>query len=426
MKYLINSAWMLAEQVLTIISGIFVGVYLARCIGPEKFGILSYVLALVSLLTVFSRLGMESILVRELARNKENASSYMGTAFYLMAMGALASALIMNLLVFFFENDRNIQIYVMIVSLGVVFQSFLVIDYNFQSQIKAGFSSFSRSISLIVSSIAKIILAMSDASLIYLVIAHALDYVTIALFLWVAHCVAKQPSFFNCFEKTVVRPLLSSSFPMIISGVATIALSKTDQIMIKNMLDAEKLGVYVAASKIYDGWNTLVFVLSMSILPILVHLKNHSGTFYECRLKQFFAAFLWISILFSLLVSLTADNLMSILFGARYSNGGATLAILIWASPLAAVGFVATRYLIVEGLQRKIAMRNWIAVGLNVPLNYIFIGIYGIEGAAGATLISLFVAHYVIDYLDKDLKHLAKIKNAAFFLRLRTERSLDE
>ena len=68
MRYAQNSAWMLAEYALKIISAIFVTIYVARYLGPEQFGLLSYALAIVAIFMAVSRLGMESILVRDIAK----------------------------------------------------------------------------------------------------------------------------------------------------------------------------------------------------------------------------------------------------------------------------------------------------------------------------------------------------------------------
>ena len=68
MKYVKSSLWMLAEYGLRIVSAIFVSIYVARYLGPEQFGLLSYSLAIVAIFMAVSRLGMESILVRDLTK----------------------------------------------------------------------------------------------------------------------------------------------------------------------------------------------------------------------------------------------------------------------------------------------------------------------------------------------------------------------
>jgi len=78
---------------------------------------------------------------------------------------------------------------------------------------------------------------------------------------------------------------------------------------------------------------------------------------------------------------------------------------------------MSARYLIVEGLQKKIAKRNWIAIMINIPSNYVLIPMLGVNGAVISTMISMFFAHYLLDYLDPDLVELRKIKNSSLLLR---------
>jgi len=88
-RYLFNSSWMMAEQLLRILSGVFVGIYIARYLGPENFGVLSYVLAIATFMIAISRLGMDAILVRELINAPEKEQLLMGTAFWMMVVAAL-------------------------------------------------------------------------------------------------------------------------------------------------------------------------------------------------------------------------------------------------------------------------------------------------------------------------------------------------
>jgi O-antigen/teichoic acid export membrane protein len=68
MKYLRNTSWMFAEQALKLVSGVFVGIYVARYLGPERFGIFSYALAIVSIFMAVSKLGdvINTVLVKHL------------------------------------------------------------------------------------------------------------------------------------------------------------------------------------------------------------------------------------------------------------------------------------------------------------------------------------------------------------------------
>ena len=57
---------MLGEQLLRIVSGLFVSIMVARYLGPKNFGLFNYVLAYIAIFSGIARLGLDDILVREL------------------------------------------------------------------------------------------------------------------------------------------------------------------------------------------------------------------------------------------------------------------------------------------------------------------------------------------------------------------------
>ena len=46
-KYFANTSWLLGERVLRMVVSLLVGIYVARYLGPERFGLLSYALSFV-------------------------------------------------------------------------------------------------------------------------------------------------------------------------------------------------------------------------------------------------------------------------------------------------------------------------------------------------------------------------------------------
>lgn len=408
---------MLSENILKIISGVFVGIYIARYLGPDQFGLLSYSLAIVSIFMSVSRLGMESILVRDLTKYPDQANAYMGTAFGLMMIASVAGFILLANIIYLLETDPVTQFYILVIAVGILFQALLVIDYRFQSQVKAKYSSISKSIALSVSSIIKVYLVWSQAEILYFAIAYAIDHLIIAIVLSLMYFSKYNFNFFVAFNRKYVKRLLSSAWPMIMSGIAGIVLIRIDQLFIANMLGMNQVGLYAAASKIYEGWMTIIFVITISILPMLIKLKEQSSEIYFDKLQYFFKLLFWSSVLFSIIVSTFSDSIINILFGLQFEESKDILALMVWVSLFTSFGFMSARYLIVEGLQKKIAKRNWIAIMINIPSNYVLIPMLGVNGAVIATMISMFFAHYLLDYLDPDLVELRKIKNSSLLLR---------
>jgi len=409
---------MFAEYFLKIISAIFVTIYIARYLGPESFGILSYALAIVSIFMALTRLGMESILVRELAKFPEQAKANMGTAFMLMLIAAIAGLAVLSILIYFFESDPHTKIYIWIIATGLIFQTFFVVDYGFQAQVKAKYSSIAKSIALGLSSLIKVSFVWMHADLFLFAVAYALEYTIIALMLIVTHIIKRQPSFLFEFQNKLAKSLLKSAWPMVLSAVSAMLYMRVDQIMINNMLDAHQLGLYAAATKIYEGWIIVPYILSISLLPAIVKLKSSSPKNYEINLTKLFSLVFWSGIVVAVITTLGGEWVIRFTFGEAFAGAASVLAIVMWTAAFTSLGSVTARYLTVEGMEKKIAFRTIVALVTNIIMNLILIPIYGIEGAAVATLVTIFIANYLINYTDKELKQLVNVCNNAILLKI--------
>lgn len=416
LKYFKNSSWMMIEYLFKFLSAIVVVIYIARFLGPSDYGLLSYALAIVAILMAIGRLGMESILVRDLAKQPKLKQQYMGTAFFLMNIFSLVGILILGGLIHFFETDFQTKVYIWIISLGVIFQTFLVIDYNFQAQVQAKYSAISKSIAITISSLIKIYLVLIEADLILFVIAFVLDHIIIAVLLTVMYLLKKEPFFVASLDTKLIKPLLKSAWPIVISALAIMLYMRIDQIMIKNMLNIHELGLYSAATKIYEGWIMVPYALSISLLPAIVKLKENTPDEYEKNMSKLFAILFWLGILAATISTFASEYIITLTFGNAYISSQYVLIIIMWTAAFTALGSVSTRYLTVEGMEKKIASRTVLALVLNVGLNFLLIPQYGIEGAAIATLITIVTANYLINYIDKELKQLLNICNKAITL----------
>src|SRR5688572_21750989 len=78
-----NSFWLICDQVLRMAAALLVGVWMARFLGPERYGWLSYALAFVGVVSSFTSLGINAVVVRELVRVPSETKALLGTAFFL-------------------------------------------------------------------------------------------------------------------------------------------------------------------------------------------------------------------------------------------------------------------------------------------------------------------------------------------------------
>jgi O-antigen/teichoic acid export membrane protein len=82
MRYFKNTSWMMGEQMLRTDVGLFVGIWVARYLVPEQFGIFSCALVCTSIFSVIAKLGLDIIVARELINEQDKRSVYLATIFF--------------------------------------------------------------------------------------------------------------------------------------------------------------------------------------------------------------------------------------------------------------------------------------------------------------------------------------------------------
>lgn len=405
----------MAEQFLRVLSGVFVSIYVARYLGPEEFGVLSYVLAIATFTIAISRLGMDAILVRELVSTPEKRLLLMGTAFWMMVVSALGCYILVGAVIWSSAEFVSVKIYASVIAVSAIFTSCLVVDFYFQSQVKAKYSVICKSITLIFMSAVKLYLIFAQAELIWFVFAFLLDYAVLGVIFIIVASGGVGCGFLKCFSWLDAKRMLRSAWPMVLGAVAIQVYMRIDQVMIRNMLGLHEVGIYSAAVRIYEAWAIVAAVITVSLLPAIVKLKQGDEGAYHNRLTQLFRLVIWISVLAAVAVYSVSENLMVLAFGREYRESAPVVDIIMWTAVFAAMGSVSARYFNVEKMEVKFAARTALAALLNIVLNFFLIPVYGIKGAAIATLVCTFFANYMMDWFDRDLKSLLRIKHRAIF-----------
>lgn len=416
-KYASNTAWLVFEQFLRGIVGVVIGIYVTRSLGPTAFGIYSYVVALVAIFATSGRLGLDNLAVRELVRYPENTPSILGTAFWLM-LGAGAAFYAILLLVFSISgNSDGYGIFFATFGLILLFQPFTVIDSYFQSVVRVRVVTVCRIFALILSNSAKLFCAYRHSPLIIFFFISAIEQIILAVAYYCVGKINDVPRFITSFSFERARSLLNDSWPLLITAIAIVLYMKMDQMIIKQILGEREVGVYSAAVRIYEAWIAIPHLLTVSLLPAIVRAKSSSRDLYHRRLVYLFRFVFWGSTTVVGVICILAKPIIQISYGANFSGAAGVLAVVMWTAVWAAMGSVSSRYFVIEGMQRKVAVRTGIAAAINFALNLLLIPRIGIMGAAVATLVSTFISNYAMDWLDSDAKVLLKIKHAAIFGR---------
>lgn len=415
-KYFFNTSWLLLEKLLRIISGLFIGVFIARYLGPEKFGLYSYVLAFTFIFAGVSQLGLGGILVRELINNPDHRNIYLGTSFWLRIIGALIVISIISFILHFSNEDLDTKILIYIISAGLVFQSFEVIEYHFESQVLSKVTSICKIIQLLISSIVKICLVLIKAELVFFAVVITFDVFSLAVSYLIAYKIKNYKAFYRYFNLNIAKKLLKSSWPLILSTVFITIYMRVDQIMIKEMLGEKETGIYSVSVRISESFYFIPVVISASLFPAILNAKKNNAKVYNLRLQRIFDLMVLIALAISLIMTFCVDWLIIFLFGPEYQEASRIVIIQIWASIFVFLGVTTDKWFIAENQEMISFWRTFIGMVTNVSLNFFLIPIYGLKGAAFATLISQIIVTYILDYFTKKTKLIFIMKTKSLTL----------
>lgn len=412
-RYLSNTSWLFAEQMLRMVAGVLVGVWVARFLGPSEFGLLSYAIAFSALFGSIAKLGLDKIVVRELVNDPEKQLIYLGTAFWLKMCGSLLMLGTIYIVLILAAVDQLSKFYIFIIASGTVFQSFDVVDFFFQSKVASRLVSIAKLIQLFISSVLKIYFVLIGADLFWFVVIVLVDQVTLALTLVLVFHKQRIGSFLNHFRLNVAKQFLLDSWPLVFSGLVVMIYMRIDQIMIKEMLGVKELGIFTAAVRLSEVWYFVPMIITQSFFPAILNAYKSSEALYYLRLQRLYTSLVWLAIVFALVISYASEWLVVVLYGEAFKEAAQVLTIHAWTGVFVSLGVASGSWYISENLQRYAFLRTLLGAIVNVLLNFILIPRYGVIGAALATVVAQSMAALFFDALTNKTRRV-------FFMKLKT------
>jgi len=402
-RYLHNTVWIFSEQVLRIFSVLFVGIWVSRYLGPEKFGILSYALAFTAVFANVARLGLDNLVIQRLASRSAMHDLYMGTAFWMKLFGSALTFIVMALILLLNADISSHREYIFILGISIFFQSFEVIDYFYQAQVQSKVPSAMKMVQLSLLALFRIILILISAQFLWFIIAIVFDQITLSILMYLIYKIKHDGYFINNFNKRIAFGLIKKSWPFMINGLIIILYMRIDQLMIKQMLGDSSVGIYSAAARLSEAFYFIPMVISSSLFPAIINSKKNNLKIYYSRLQKLYFLQIWLALFIILFVTFSANWIIKILYGSAYLEAEPVLVTGIWGSLFVFFGVVKGRWMILENMQFYATINALAGLLINIIFNLLLIPSFGIVGAAVSTLAAQFFSAVVIPmFSEKD------------------------
>jgi len=402
-----------AKGTLLVLVGTFVGMLLAffarvvlvRNVSVADYGIFSIALAVVGLVTVFSELGLQGGIIRNIAffRGKQDAGMVLGVIFSAFQLGALASLFLFAVL-FLLSGFLSLNVFHN-AALSLVLKVLLVaapltVVVDFLSAVFRGlgraegvfFYDFLLNLVKIASFLVVAFLGLSFFGMVY---AYLFSFVFVAL-LFVLYSFMKLPSLVDFGVRKVMqrRNLLLFSVPLLAQAVMGMIMEWSDTLMIGYFMSAESVGVYNMAMPVSKLVPLFLVALVFFYVPVASgffakNLLSEVRRLYAVLTKWVFS----FSLPLFLVVFLFPDALLQILFNTASPEASLSLRILSLGFFVHVVMGPTASTLVVFGRTKTIMAFSVFAGLLNVLLNFVLIPRFGIVGAAAALSVSFVLMH---------------------------------
>ena len=410
-KIIDNIGWLFFDKVLRMGLGLLVGVWIARYLGPEKFGLLSFATALVGLFGPIAGLGLQSVVVRDIVRDPSKKEETLGTAALMQFIGGLlAYGLILGTIFWMRPDEALTKALVAILGAMLILKASEIAVYWFESQVLSKYIVWVQNGNFLIFALIKITLILTNAPLITFAWATMVEALSAALFLLVMLNMQGPRLLQLRVSLERAQNLYADSWPLLLSGVAIVIYMKIDQLMLGEMVGNDAVGIYSAALRISEAWYFIPMIIASSVFPSILEAKKRSDLEYRQRLQHLFDLMTWLSIIVAFPMTFLATSFVSILYGNIYVESGIVLAIHIWTSLFVFFGVASSNWFLIENLQKLVLIRAVLGAAINMGLNFLLIPHFYTIGAAVATLITAIFVNLIIDIGDSKTRGLFYMK----------------
>jgi O-antigen/teichoic acid export membrane protein len=393
-----NTTLLLSSSIAGFILAFFFTLYVARYLGAQGFGVLSFALAFTALFGIITNIGLQSLMIREVARDTALALKYlnnfavMKVFLSILTFGLLA--LSVNLLHYPAETIRVIYL----IGLTVVMGSFGTIFYSlFRAYERMEFEALGGALSGALL-LAGALWAIHHN---YSITGFAWVYFVASVIL-LAYCFAVSAWKFTLprieVDLSFWKESLKRAWPFALSGIFVTLYFYIDSVMLSSMKGNEAVGWYNAAYRLILCLSFIPLAFYGAVFPIMSRFHVTSQKFLRFTHERSFKYMLIVGVPIGIGTTILASKVILLIFGNEYRQSIIALQILVWSMVFI---FVSGSFAQLFNSINKQLTTTYIMMGcafLNVVLNVILIPRYSLTGSSIATVITMsvgFLANYI-------------------------------
>lgn len=413
----VNSAWMAAEQVVRLGIAMFLTAWIARALGPVAMGHLSFALALYSLLGIVATAGLNRIIVREFSTSTDAAEERRLLATGLAMRFVAGTAMAICAVVFCLLTAPQLIALVLILVPGYFFSAFDLVNLLYQAHHRSAVVARTRLLAYAASSLVKATMLYMGAGVELIAFACLFDWAFSGSALALLYFRGNRGLAIERPHATLARRLLSESGIEVIAGFSGMAFMRMDQLMLQTMRGPTEVAIMAVSSRLTEAWYFVPASIVASTFPLIARSRTTNPEAAMAHVRKLYRQVAALSVGVAILVTFTAGEIVTRLFGPQYLGAADVLVVQIWCGLFMSLGLASGAWLI-AGKQGALNLRrNLLGAVINVLLNLWLIPRHGALGSAWATLGAFFCAYFLFDFITPTTRAMGMDKLRALAWR---------
>ncbi len=377
----------LIGQILYNLIGFIILIFVARYLGSEEYGKYSFIITFLFFFEVFSSLGINMIVVREISKNKTLTDKIISNGIILKTVLSVIAIIVAVLLINFMGYPTEIIILVAIASVTVLFSSIRAVSASiFQVENRIGYLIIGNLSESIVFGVISLIGIFLNLGLYIIIFAYISS--KFAGFITTIFYSKKLVNYVFKFDVGICRNLLFESIPVGITVVLRSINYRIGIIMLSSMRTITEVGIYSAAFTIA----TSLSIIPISFMFVLYPLISEYAKFSREKLIKIyetsFRLMIVISIPIAINIAYFSEDIIRYSYGLEFLPAAVCLSILIWSQVFAFLNSLFHNIFVSIGKQKISAYIALVMTIFAILFNYFLIPIYGYIGTSVAMVLT--------------------------------------
>lgn len=413
-KIFFNIIWLIFDKVFILLLQFFVGVKIANYYGATLFGQYSYAISLVAFSNIFFELINSRVLKKYYTKNNFNILVF-NTNFFKNSI-AIILFFIPIIYKFFYKIKIDDTLFCLLLLLcldNVLITATSGIENFFEYKLEAKRIVISNNIVKIISYFLQYICMILNKGIIFIAIVRCIGSLIRVIILKYQY----NSSYLGKLENKSVRldiklivKIINESKYLWFSFVSFLIYTQTDRLMINHYLGVEEVGVYTIGMQLSSILAILIGPIQNSLFPKFLELYRNDYQKYYNFYKLTNTIITQFYLIITLISIIVVKYTFKYVYSSQYDGAILIYSILAFSVFIKANGSLQTSHMTIKNITKKSFYKTLVSLILNIILNILLIPKYGINGAAIATLITQFIALFLIDFFIKEYQEQAIIQ----------------